>query len=99
MMPRRNQHRDWLADGLRRRVTEDLLGPLVPTGDAAFERLAHDCIFSRIYDGSQPVCVHLGALKLAALSRFSFTPGWYRLIGFVGHRHTYQLEPDGKLDG
>src|SRR5581483_4948377 len=49
----RDDHRDWPADCLVGRVTEDTLCALIPTHDRAIEILTDDRIVGRINDSGQ----------------------------------------------
>jgi hypothetical protein len=95
---------DGLADDLLGRVAEDALGPLVPTGDDAFERLADDGVVGRLDDGGEPRLRHLRVAEVCGL--FSLCGGLRLFLqrALDGHRHTYPvgsnvMGPKGESSG
>ena len=51
---RRDQRATLVIDGLGFGKSEDVLGPAIPTGDAAVEGLAENGIVRVLHDGGQP---------------------------------------------
>ena len=58
-----NDDRDWLSDGLIRRIAEKTLGAFIPGRDDAVESLADDRIVGGLDDRGKKSCSNMSRLR------------------------------------